>query len=72
MATKKKCGYCKAETNPSKSLAEQGWIAIQLWVEDNTGKSQPFNKRACPKHREELLKEASKFYMTGGHPTLVE
>lgn len=70
MPSKRKCSYCEATTDPKKSLVDQDWISVQLWVEDNNGKTQQFAKRACPIHRETLLQKASEFIMMEGHPPM--
>ena len=66
MSEKKQCRYCETKTNPKLSLVDQGWQAVQLWVEDDVGKTQMFSGRACPKHHSKLQKEALEFYQRGG------
>jgi len=57
-----KCTYCDAKAKSSMSLADQGWIAIVLNIgEGKTHKR--FHGRACPEHRDRLLKDATNFYM---------
>jgi len=60
----RKCSYCEAIAK-SVSLADQGWIAVVLHI--GRGKNHKrFSARACPEHRETLLKKAHEFYMMKG------
>jgi hypothetical protein len=58
MMSKKKCDYCEATTY--KSLAEAGWLWIELSVKKGE-ENHKFNKRACPKHINDMNWEADLF-----------